>query len=151
MNFTDDQQNEHREAFIKECRQNAWGAACHADFISKQLDDLMKEYAKLKEEDDTAAADIKELENAVDYHTVENREKRKALQEKRNQLAKVMQALGQNMGQGQKVLENLLTSMESNSALAEHAEGWEWKQPSSDHLEAIGEQTASPTTVPIRP
>src|SRR5690242_2225379 len=128
MNFTDEQQEQHRAAFIEECRQKAWGAACHADFIAKSLDGLMTEYAKLKEEDDTLAADIKEAEQAVDYHTVENRDKRKGMQEKRNQLAKVLQALGNNMGQGQKVMEQLLQSVEGSLQLSKHAEGWSWKE-----------------------
>ena len=41
MTFEDFQQTEHRIIFIQECRQKAWGAACHAEWISKQMDDLM--------------------------------------------------------------------------------------------------------------
>jgi hypothetical protein len=36
--FTIGQQQNHRHAFIKECRQKASGAACHADWIAKQVD-----------------------------------------------------------------------------------------------------------------
>lgn len=128
MTFTEEQQQEHRDAFIKEARQNAWGASCHADFIAKNLDELMAEYTRVKEEDDTLAADIKEAEQAVDSHSVDNRQKRKDMQEKRNQLARIMQALGDNMGKGQKAMEQLLQSVESALALAKHAEGWAWKE-----------------------
>jgi hypothetical protein len=38
-------------AFIDECRQKAWGAACHADWISKGVDDIMAHYQKLQPED----------------------------------------------------------------------------------------------------
>jgi len=51
VTFTEEQQKEHRAAFIKECRLKAWSAACHADWINKQLDKIFAEYTKLKEED----------------------------------------------------------------------------------------------------
>jgi len=127
MNFTDDEQQEFREAFIKEARLKSWGAACNADLIAKQLDDVMAEYGKLKTEDDQLAADIKDAEQALDHHTVDNRNARKEKQERRNQIAKVLEALAQNMARGQKALESLQASVESNMALAQHAEGWEWK------------------------
>ncbi len=73
MTFTALQQIEHRKAFIDACRQKAWDCACHADFISKELDQVMAHYKRLQEEDGTLAADIKELENALDAHTVDNR------------------------------------------------------------------------------
>jgi hypothetical protein len=144
MQFTGDQEPQ-RSAFINECRQKAWGAACHADYISKQLDELIAQYAKFKEEDDTLAADSKELESAIDYHTVDNRNKRKEKQERRNQLARILQALSANMGQGQKALEQLQVSIESNLALAAHAEGWSWPEeklpnPEDDGPHALGSQ-----------
>lgn len=128
MDFADTEQQEHRQAFIKEARLKSWGAACHADYVAKQLDDLMAEYAKLKEEDETLAAEIKEAEAAPDFHTVDNRTGRKEKQQRRNQIAKILEALARNMGQGQKALEQLQASVDSNLALAEHAEGWAWKQ-----------------------
>ena len=67
MTFSTLQQSEHREAFIKECRQKAWGAACHADWVSKGVDELLAQYQKLEEEDRTLEADIKEAEIAIDY------------------------------------------------------------------------------------
>jgi hypothetical protein len=134
MQFTGDQE-QHRSTFINDCHQKAWSAACHADFIAKQLDELMARYAKFKEEDDTLAAEIKDAENAPDYHTVENRAARKVKQERRNQLAQIMQALGTNMGQGQKALEQLQTSIDSNLSLATHAESWSWPEPKTDDPE----------------
>jgi hypothetical protein len=52
MTFTAEQQQEHREAFIKDCRQRAWAAACRSEWIGKQLDKLVEDYAKLKAEDE---------------------------------------------------------------------------------------------------
>jgi hypothetical protein len=128
MTFTDDQQILHREGFIKECRQKAWGAACHADWISKSLDELLAHYRKLQAEDAQLAADIKEADGAVDYHTVDNRKRRKAMQERRNQLAKDMEAIGKSAQQGQQAMQGLLQSVVSALQLAKHAEAWEWKE-----------------------
>lgn len=84
------EQREHQEAFIRECRHKALGAAYHTEWISKRFDSLVTEYGKLKVEDRTFQGEIKKLEIALDYHTVENRNKRKALQERRNAIAKTM-------------------------------------------------------------
>jgi chromosome segregation ATPase len=121
--FTDEEQQLHRDLFINECRQKAWGARCHADWVAKGLDTIMAEYEKLQAEDRGLEAEIKGLETAADYHTVENRNKRKGLQERRNAIAKAMQQLGANMQQGQKALQGLYQSGETNRQLAKHAEG----------------------------
>jgi hypothetical protein len=81
MTFTEKQQTEYRKEFIRECRQKAWGAACHADWISKGLDEALAHYTKIKQQDGELETKTKELETAVDYHTVENRNKRKAMNE----------------------------------------------------------------------
>jgi hypothetical protein len=128
MTFTEKQQVTHRKAFIEECRQKAWGAACHADWISKGLDELLAHYGKLKQEDGELEAKIKEAETALDYHTVENRNKRKAMQERRNALARQMQFMLQHHEEARKAMQNLYQSIESNLALAKHADGWEWKE-----------------------
>jgi chromosome segregation ATPase len=128
VTFTAAQQKTHRAAFIAECRQKAWGAACHAAWISKNIDDLIAQFRKLQEEDKTLEADSKELAGALDSHTVNNRDKRKAIQEKRNKLAQEMQAISANAQQGQKALQQLLQSVESALALANYAETWEWKE-----------------------
>jgi hypothetical protein len=128
MTFTDTQQKQHRKAFIEECRQKAWSAACHADFISKGIDDLMAHYQKLQEEDRELEANIKEADSAIDYHTVDNRQKRKGMQEKRYQLAKQMQLIGQNAQEGHKAMTQLQASVEGALHLAGHAEKWEWKE-----------------------
>ncbi len=128
MTFTDDEQKLHRDLFIEECRQKAWGAACNADWIGKQMDELMAQYQKLKDEDAALDAEIKALETALDGHTKDNRDKRKALQERRDNLARTMQVLGQNAAEGQKAMKNLYASVETNLALAKHAEEWEWKE-----------------------
>src|SRR5215471_15225715 len=48
MTFSEEQQQRARDLFIEECRQNAWGAACNADWIGKQHDELLAQYEKLK-------------------------------------------------------------------------------------------------------
>jgi hypothetical protein len=131
MTFTDAQQHKHRDAFIHECRQKAWGALCHAEWISKNLDDLLALYQKFQAEDTELTASIKEAETAIDYHTVENRTKRKAMQERRNKLAQNMKALGENIGRGQQSLAQIHQSVETNLSLATHAETWSWKEVKS--------------------
>jgi hypothetical protein len=42
--FTEAQQKEHREAFIHKCRQKASGAACNAEWVGKQLDEMMAQF-----------------------------------------------------------------------------------------------------------
>jgi regulator of replication initiation timing len=122
------QQTKHRKAFIEECRQKAWGATCHSDWISKNVDELLGHYSKLQEEDRALEADIKELGQALDYHTVENRQMRKEKQERRNVLAKEMQLIAQNAQKGTQAMQQLLQSAESALHLAAHAETWEWKE-----------------------
>jgi chromosome segregation ATPase len=134
MIFTDDQQKEHREAFIRECRQKAWGARCHADWVSTGLDKILAEYEKLKAEDVRHVAEIKKLEGALDHHTADNRAKRKGLQEKRNAIGKTMEALGRNMQQGQQALGGLYQSVQASLELAMHAEGWGWVDAASDSM-----------------
>src|SRR5262249_50110787 len=106
----------------------AWGARCNADFISTQLDSVAAEITKIKAEDDQLAADIKELANAVDSHSNDSRAKRKALQERRNALSEPITMLMRNHQQGQHAMAELLASIESNMALAKHAEGWGWRE-----------------------
>lgn len=128
MTFTEAEQKEHRKAFIEECRQKAWGAACHADFISKNLDDVIVRFEQMQEDDRKLEAEIKALAGAIDSHTVENRNKRKALQEKRDNLTQAVQAVAKNAQEGSQGLQQLLQSVEATLALAKHAETWEWKE-----------------------
>jgi seryl-tRNA synthetase len=128
MTFTEAQQKEHRKVFIEECHHKAWGAACHADWISKSMDELLAKYQKLQEQDKTLEADSKELASAIDSHTVDNRNKRKGIQERRDKMAEDMKAIAANAQQGQQALQNLLQSIESALGLAKHAEAWEWKE-----------------------
>ena len=142
MIFTEEQQKKHRETFIHDCRQKAWGAACHANWVGAQLDKLIEHYAKLKKDDETFEREIKTLETAIDYHTVENRGKRKALQERRNALAKQMEALGAAMQQGQRGLNELHQTIEANLQLATHAETWEWKEGGNSNTVQADDQSA---------
>jgi hypothetical protein len=67
MTFSKEQQQHARKLFIEECRQKALGAACDADFISKQHDKLMGDYEKLKREDAELEAQIDAIDTAPDY------------------------------------------------------------------------------------
>jgi hypothetical protein len=78
MTFSKEQQQHARKILIEECRQKAWSAACTADHIARQFDRLMAKYEKLKKEDAEHETEIEALNNAFDYHTKENREKRAA-------------------------------------------------------------------------
>ena len=102
--------------------------------VAKGLDSVMADYRKLHEEDGALETEIKTLETAIDSHSVDNRNKRKALQERRNTLAKTMEALGQKVQQGQKALDGLYQSVEASLQLAEHAETWEWREAGLEPL-----------------
>ena len=128
MTFTEEQQKRHRNAFIEECRQAAWSASCRADWIGKQLDKLMAEYQKLKDEDGRLADEFGTLERALDSHTKDNRDKRRALQDRRNAIAKQLQVIGGSAGQAQQTMQQLYANAEQNLELAAHAEEWRWKE-----------------------
>ena len=66
MTFTEDQQRPLRAHFITECHQKAWGAACNADYIAKEIDDLTAEAAKIQERDRKLEEEIKTLKSAFD-------------------------------------------------------------------------------------
>jgi septal ring factor EnvC (AmiA/AmiB activator) len=144
MTFTEEQQKPHRTAFIEECKQKAWGAACNADWISGQLEKMIADYTKLTEEDDKFAAEIKGLETAIDYHTKENRDKRKALQERRNGLTAQKEFLGRTIQEGQANANRLYGTIETHLALAKHAETWEWKEAQPNPSESAEPQDAPP-------
>ena len=126
--FTQLQQKKHRQVFIEEYRQKAWSAACNAEWISKQSDELLAQYEKLKKEDAELEEQIKALDNAVDYHTKDNRDKRKALQEHRIAIGHGMQFLQKSATEAQQAMSQLYANVEQNLALAAHAEKWEWKE-----------------------
>jgi hypothetical protein len=58
---------------VAECRQNAWNAACNADYVAKHFDDLIAKYEKLKKEDTAHEEQIKAPDNAIDYKTKDRR------------------------------------------------------------------------------
>jgi hypothetical protein len=58
------------------------------------------------------------------------------MQERRNTLVQQMKLIGENAQQGQRSLGQLYASMESNLALAKHAEQWEWKEAKPQEPEA---------------
>jgi hypothetical protein len=126
--FTTDQQKEHREAFIKDCQQRIWAAARRAEWIFQQLDKLIEDHSKLKVEDEKLEGETKTLETAVDYHTVENRGKRKVLQARRNVIKGQMGKLDRDVQQSQQAANELYKNIEASLQLAAHAETWEWKE-----------------------
>jgi hypothetical protein len=67
----------------------------------------MAHYQKLQAEDRAPEEAIKAAETAVDYYAVENRNKRKSMQERRNTFAQQMKFIGENAQQGQQSLQQL--------------------------------------------
>ena len=68
---------------------------------------------------------------ALPDYTKDNRDKRKAPQERRSILAKQMQALSMAMQEGQRGLNELHHRIEANLQQAKHAETGQWKQEQS--------------------
>jgi uncharacterized protein HemX len=128
MTFTDEQQQRHRAEFIREYRQKAWGAACHAEWVAKGLDSIAAEYGKLQEEERGIHDELIKLKDGLDNHTDENQAKRKTLRDRREAIQRAIEALGKNMQQGQQALQGLYQSIEASLQLAKHAETWEWKE-----------------------
>jgi chromosome segregation ATPase len=93
-----------------------------------QLDKLIEDNGKLKAEDEKLEGEIKTLETAVDAHTKDNRNKRKALQERRNVIKSQMEQLGRDVQQGQLGANELYQSIKASFQLAAHPETWEWKE-----------------------
>jgi hypothetical protein len=126
--FTSAQQKKHRQDFIEECRQKAWSASCNADYISQHFDKLMGEYEKLKGEDAEHEQEIKSLETLPEYHTRENRDKRKALQERRNLIVRQLAFIKGSADEAHRAMQQLYAQAEQKLDLAKHAEKWEWKE-----------------------
>jgi hypothetical protein len=78
----------------------------------------MSHYQKLQAEDSALEEAINAANTAVDYHTFENRKKRKSMQECRKTLARQMKLISRNAQQASKSLLQLSSSVESNLALA---------------------------------
>jgi hypothetical protein len=79
MTFSKEQQQHARKLFIEERRQKAWSSNCNAEYIAERFDELMAQHEKMKKEDAEFEAQTNALDTAADYHTKDNREKRKAL------------------------------------------------------------------------
>ena len=129
--FTKEQQAQARKSFIDKSRENAWGAACHADFLAKTMEGLFAEHQKLIDEDTQLETEIKALDNSTDHHTVENRTKRKRMQEVRQQISTQMEVAKTAVQQAMQQMHELLQTAEFNLKLAKHAETWEWKETES--------------------
>lgn len=68
------------------------------------------------------------LANALDRHTVDNRNRRKELQESRIKIGNTTKAMAARTDEGNRVMQNLYASVETNLALAQFAETWSWKE-----------------------
>jgi chromosome segregation ATPase len=128
MKFDDAQQEDHRLSFWRECRQKAWGAACHAEWIGKELDIAMAQYKALQAEAEVNLEEQKTLKDALDSHTDENQAKRKTLRGRREEITTTIEDLTKNIRQGQQLMQQLYQSLETNISLAEHSKTWSWKQ-----------------------
>jgi len=138
--FTKEQQSQARKSFIEKSRENAWGAACHADFLAKTMEGLFAEHQKLIDEDTQLETEIKTLDNTTDYHTVENRMKRKRMQEVRQQISKQMEVAKTAVQRAMQQMQELLQTAEFNLKLAKHAETWEWKE--ADNKTEVAKSTS---------
>jgi hypothetical protein len=126
--FNKEQQSQARKSFIEKSRENAWGAACHADFLAKTMEGLFAEHQKLIDEDTRLETEIKALDNTTASHTAENRTKRKRMQEVRQQISKQMELAKTAVQRAMQQMQELLQTAEFNLKLAKHAETWEWKE-----------------------
>lgn len=124
--FSEAQQKVQRHAFIADCMEKAWGAACHAAWMQKNLNELIAHYQKLQAEDKELEGEIKTNADALDYHTVENREKRATMMKKRTNIANQMKLIATNTKDGAAAMQRLLDSVDQNLLLAEHAKDWSW-------------------------
>lgn len=138
--FTTKEQTAYRKSFIEECTQKVWGAACHAGWLEKNLNENIGNYQKLQVEDKALEAAIKANLEGPGGHTVENRNKRIGLQKKRNDIAQTQKIIAQNTQMGAASMQKLLDSVEQNLLLAKHAKDWSWvekaqpKPQTPDHV-----------------
>jgi hypothetical protein len=84
------------------------------------MEGLFAEHQKLIDEDTRLETEIKALDNTTNYHTVENRMKRKRMQEVRQQISKQMEvaktAVQRAMQQMQELLQNRGVQSETGQA-----------------------------------
>jgi hypothetical protein len=91
--FTDKQQATHRKAFIEDCRQNALNASCNADYNLPALRQANARVSDLDEGRSPIRGTDQIPRKLAEYHTKENREQRKTLQELRNVTARQLESL----------------------------------------------------------
>jgi hypothetical protein len=146
--FNEKEQTAQRKAFIADCIEKAWGAACHADWIQKSLNELVAHYQKLQAEDKEIEAVIKANAEGFDNHTVENRNKRAAMQKKRTDVGNQMKLIAENTREGGNAMRRLLDSVDQNLLLADFAKDWSWKEvdekPTAE-TELVKLEEAAPT------
>jgi hypothetical protein len=138
--FNDKEQTAQRKQFIADCMEKAWGAACHAGWLEKSLNELIAHYQKLQAEDKEVEAAINTNADAFDNHTVENRNKRAEMQKKRTNIGNQMKLIAKNTQEGAAAMQRLLDSVDQNLLLADHAKGWSWIEK-EEKPTAIEEET----------
>lgn len=126
--FTKEQQEKYRQQFIEECHMKAWSAACHAEWVVDQMDQVVKGYEKMEGELKKIDDEITDLTNAIDHHTKDNREKRKNLETHRQMILPALEHMKKRLQDGYKGTEGLYQGIEANLGVAEFAKKWEWKE-----------------------
>jgi hypothetical protein len=124
--FNQKEQTGHRKSFIDDCTRKAWGAACHAAWMEKSLNELIAHYQALQAEDKGLEAEAKANAEGFDGHTVENRHKRAEMQKKRTDIGNQMKLVAKNTQEGAVAMQRLLDSVDQNLLLADHAKDWSW-------------------------
>lgn len=111
-----------KDAFMRESRQKAWGAICNAEWIRALVESGNANYKGMEAAVEKLKGEIDASERAIDYHTVEQREKRKSLQMQVNELVnKAMPQLAENLTKLAQRNRNLLAQADENLALEAHA------------------------------
>jgi hypothetical protein len=120
--------------------QRAWESACNANWIREKLNELTTRYNELTAEERSVEGEITKLENAVDYHTVENRKKREELKQKGKDIAAGLKVMALQSKQAVQDIQLLSDKVDMQLSLAEYAKSWSWPaelpKPEDDGPEA---------------
>jgi hypothetical protein len=146
--FNQKEQTEQRKAFVADCLNKAWGAACHADWMQKSLNELIAHYQKLQAEDKEVEAATNLNAASLDHHTVENRNKRAEMQKRRTNIANQMKLIAKNTQEGAAAMQRLLDSVDQNLLLADFAKDWSWVEKEEPE-EAPAEKPAKKSKVEL--
>ena len=139
IHITNDEQGTIREEFIRKGKKQAWETFCQCAFMSTRLKSLQADIAKDQAMAAAMQGEVEKLETSADYHTVENREKRKQLAVARQSiLDKISQRLP-SVEEKTALLRKGLEEVEALMQLADFAGTWDFEQAVSGNTE--GEDT----------